>query len=177
MDKLTAIRSFASPGFTPARRVKIFNDHWYLVTMQNVERGQGDYLGLGEGEYSELLPGDKARERRDARLNHCNSIAEHSGPVFELLANQYGGDVRHVGYFATPKDASTKLDQCKTAYDKWIGDCRAEGDRHLKSAIAIEQGIGKSIMTAEMHRDCARDCFAVVDKHASGFRCDLKQIR
>ena len=93
------------------------------------------------------------------------------------MANQYGGEIRHSGYFPTPAAASAKLDECKAKYDKWLVDCRAEGDRHLKSAIALESGTGTSIMSAQMHRDCARDCFAVVDKHAAGFRCDVQQVR
>jgi hypothetical protein len=152
MDTLTAVRTFAKPGYTPTRHVRIFADRWYLVTMQNVERGQGDYMGLGEGEYTELLPGAKARERREARLNHCNAIAEYSGPVFELLANQYGGELRHVGYFPSIADLITKLDNCKADHDEWIADCRAEAQRHLASAEAIENGTGESIMSAELHR-------------------------
>jgi hypothetical protein len=177
MNRLTAIRTFAAPGVTPTKRVKLFNHRWYYVRMQNVERGQGDYVGLGEGEYTELLPGNKARERRDAHLNHCNAIAEYSGPVFDLFANRYGGELEHVGYFATPEDAAAKLDACKTSHDKWIRDCRIEGERHRATASAIEQGTGESILTAEMHRQAAKECDAVADQHADGFRCDLRKIR
>ncbi len=37
MNSLTAIRSFAKPGFCPVKRTRIFADRWYKVTFQNVE--------------------------------------------------------------------------------------------------------------------------------------------
>jgi hypothetical protein len=49
MDTLTAVRTFAKPGFCPVKRTRLFNDRWYKVTFQNVEHGQGDYIGLAAG--------------------------------------------------------------------------------------------------------------------------------
>src|ERR1035438_5880200 len=126
MNTLTVIRTFAHPGYTPARRVRICSSSWYRVTMQAVEHGPGDYMGLGEGTYTEILPGQKARERRDAHLNHCNAIEEYTGPIFELLCNRYGGAIQHVGYFASKGDVEKKLDERKAEHDKWISDLLVE---------------------------------------------------
>ena len=145
--------------------------------MQNVEHGQGDYVGLGEGEYVELLPGNTARERRDAHLNHCNRIQEYGGPVFELRTNRYGGELQHVGYFGTVEKMSAKLDARKAAHDKWIADCRAHGESHLRSAEAMESGTKSGFLTPVAHRLAATECFDVADKHEQGFRCDVVTVR
>jgi len=171
MNTLTAIRTFAKPGFSPAKRTKLFNDRWYI------ERGQGDYLGLGEGEYTELLPGNKARDRRDAHLNHCNRLAEYDGPVFELMANQYGGELRSFGFYPTIADLTVKLDSAKASHDKWVMDCRTEAAKHMATALELEHGTGKSIMTAEHHRQVSKDCTAVADKHKASFKCDARKVR
>ena len=68
MNTLTVIRTFAHPGYTPARRVRISNSAWYRVTMQNVERDpRCDYVGLGEGTYTEILPGQKSGDYAERR--------------------------------------------------------------------------------------------------------------
>jgi len=84
MDRVTAYRTFGDPSYSPTRRTRIRNDRFYLVTLQNVETdARTDYVGLGEGTYTELVGGAKAREYRDARLNHCNRVEEYAGPVWE----------------------------------------------------------------------------------------------
>jgi hypothetical protein len=89
MDRLTTIRSFGKPGCTPARHTRIYANRWYLVTFQNTGRDQGDGYYLAEGEYTSLLPGDRAREARDAKLNHCNNITEYKGLVFEVSIKRW----------------------------------------------------------------------------------------
>ena len=90
MNALTAVRSFARPGYCPVKHVRIFDNRYYVVRMQNVETDpRCDYVGLAEGEYTELMPGNKARERRDSRLNHCNGIAEWTGPVYCVTVYQF----------------------------------------------------------------------------------------
>ena len=81
---LTLHRTFSNAGYCPVKRVRIYSHRWYMVAMQNVERDQGDGMYLADGEYAELLPGTEARQRRDAHLNHCNGIAEYSGPVYTI---------------------------------------------------------------------------------------------
>lgn len=89
MDALTAYRSFAKPGYSPARgKIRIYKDRWYLCTFQNTEHDQGGGYYLAEGEYTELLPGGRARKARDARLNHLNAIEEHAGEVWEVVEVQ-----------------------------------------------------------------------------------------
>jgi len=90
MTRLDAVRSFAAPGYCPVRKVRVLDSKWYLVTLQNVERDQGDGMYLGAGEYTLLLPGAKAREYKVARLNHCNGIQEWQGPVYELQPKRWG---------------------------------------------------------------------------------------
>lgn len=179
MNSLTATRTFAAPGYTPARHVRILSSAWYKVTMQNVEHGQGDYAGLAEGTYTEILPGTEARKRRDAQLNHCNSIEVWTGSVWELRANQYGGELKHAGYYSTPEDMAREMDKRKHAHDKWIADCEAEAERHDAAADAIESEPQdrRPILTADEHRSAAAECLAVVAKHEHGFRCDLAEVR
>ncbi len=162
MNKLTALRTFANPSLTPTKGTKIFNDRWYQVTMQNTEHDIGDGYYLAEGEYVELLPGKAARERREARLNHCNSIVEYNGPVFELLTSQYGHELRGVGFYPSAEATMVKLDAEKAAHDKWVTDCIEEGLRHLDSAAKIVSGeVQKIGFDAAWHEGVALECFAV----------------
>ena len=82
MQTLTAHRTFGDAGYSPARRVRIFSDRWYQVVMQTVEHDQGGGMYLGDGEYVEIVPGTEARNRKTARLNHCNGIREYKGEVW-----------------------------------------------------------------------------------------------
>lgn len=84
-----SIHRWFNPGATPTRGTRVYRDRWYLVTMQNVGRDQGDGLWLAEGEYTDLVPGSEARNRRDSRLNHCNRIAEYRGPVYQVVIGRY----------------------------------------------------------------------------------------
>jgi len=129
MNRLDAIRTFAQPGYCPAKQLRIHKDRYYLVKMQNVETDpRVDYVGLGVGEYLELLPGSAARERRDARLNHCNAIAEYDGPVFAVLTTQYGNwnPERKPHYSPSKEDVEAYIKAQRDAHDKWLDDCEKE---------------------------------------------------
>src|SRR5260370_29215191 len=129
MNRLDAIRNFAQPSYCSAKRVRIHKDRYYLVKMQNVETDpRVDYVGLGVGEYLELLPGNAARERRDARLNHCNAIAEYSGPVFAVLTSSYGhwDTSRKPRYFPTEADALEFVRTERAKHEKWLQDCEKQ---------------------------------------------------
>jgi len=95
VNTLTAIRTFGKPSYTPAKRVRIYKDRWYLTTMQNTEHDQGDGYYLADGEYTELVPGAEAKDRRDSRLNHCNRIAEYVGPVWAVDYRYYPSMTYH----------------------------------------------------------------------------------
>ena len=117
MTHLDAVRNFANPGFSPARRVVIYDSKWYLCTMQNVDHdGLTDYIGLGEGEYRELLPGKKARERKFARLNHCNGIQIWTGPVFRLQAIRWGRADRDPSWTGTPEGIAAAQQALQAEY-------------------------------------------------------------
>lgn len=116
-------RTFGDAGYSPAKgKVRIYNNRWYMVTMQNVEHdGLTDYIGLAAGTYRELVPGKEARERRDAHLNHCNAVQEYRGPVYGLHRNERGRRREPVYYpseeaaeSAGQTWADTELAQCRT---------------------------------------------------------------
>jgi len=87
MNHLTAIRNFANPGYTPTKgKIRIFDNRWYLCVFQNTEHDIGGGYYLAEGEYTQVLPGKKARDARDSRLNHLNAIKEYDGPVWQLTS-------------------------------------------------------------------------------------------
>jgi len=179
MDKLTAIRCFAAPGFTPAKRVRIRNDRWYLVRFQNVETNPlADYVGLADGEYVRLLPGIAARQAREARLNHCNAIQEYAGPVFETLTSQYGHEITSRGFFPTEADAQAEVTRQKTAHDKWIADCLKQSEKYLANADKVRRGeYPKSIMSADHYESSARDCVRVATENAETFKSEIRVIR
>jgi hypothetical protein len=179
MDKLTALRTFGNPSISPAKRTKIFADRWYLVTMQNVERDpRCDYVGLGEGTYQELLPGNKARERRDARLNHCNHIVEWDGNVYEAFASRYGSEAQHLAWFPTVDETFDAITAEKAKHDKWIADCQHEQEIHETAAKAIDAGeVTTSILSVDLHRESAANCAKVIEQYREAFRCDIKKIR
>ena len=88
MNTLTAIRSFGKPGYCPTK-TRVQNNKWYLVEMQDVETDpRCDYVGLKDTTTIYLMPGKIAREKRQARLNHCNRIAEYTSNVFALTSNK-----------------------------------------------------------------------------------------
>ena len=175
MNRTTLLRTFASPAYRPrAARVRIYSDRWYIVTMQNVERGM-DYLGLGEGEYTELVPGADARDRRDARLNHCNRVTEHLGPVYRAAFNPYATNTERVTYHATEAAARAWAEGNATAgRDKWLADLARERDRAL---ILAESAISPTFNTT-FYRDKAADCARVLaEAQATPWPWSVTQIR
>lgn len=128
MNKLTAIRTFAAPGFCPVKRTRIFANRWYKVTMQNTERDMGDGYYLAEGEYVELIPGNEARRRRDARLNHCNRIEEWTGPVYALFTTYYGSwnGSRQPEYFGDLESLEKAVKKAYGDHLQWISKVNAE---------------------------------------------------
>ena len=127
MDRMTAYRTFGQPGYTPVKHVKIFNDRWYRCRFQNVETDpRSDYVGLGEGEYVEILPGQKARTARDARLNHLNGLEEWTGPVFKVERPQWN-DSKYVG----------SAEEANALKAKWQAD-NAKSMAEAMDAIAKE---------------------------------------
>lgn len=131
MDKLNAYRTFRKSSYTPVDK-RIYKDRWYLCTFQNIERdGLTDYIGLGEGEYQELLPGDKAREARDARLNHLNAIREWNGQVWKVIHPYMYGLVK---YFGSKDEA-----------DNYANKVMEEGEYRLKRSLqSIEKELNMS---------------------------------
>ena len=169
MDKLTAIRTFAAPGFTPARHVKIFKDRWYRVRFQNVERDpRCDYVGLGEGEYTQLLPGAKAREARDARLNHCNGISEYHGSVFALYTTRYGRMNDNAEYFTGLDEMHAGLCARSREHAKWIEDCGKELRQHIERQQAKPE---------DWRAEAILSCAAVIQKYANAFDYRAERIR
>jgi len=128
MDRMTAYRNFGNAGYTPARKVKIYSDRWYLCTFQNVERNSlCDYIGLGEGEYTELLPGAKAREAKFAHLNHLNKVAEYTGQVWAVT------------------DRLTQYTTSEVAASKLAAQINAEIDAdHVKALAWYDKELAKS---------------------------------
>jgi hypothetical protein len=169
MDRLTAIRTFGSSSFTPAKRTKIFADRWYLVTFQNVETDPMiDYVGLGEGEYSQLLPGNKARESRDAKLNHCNAIVEYTGPVYAAYTTSYGTMREAPMYFGDVDALHTHIASRKAEHDKWISDCQQELARLQSEQDLKYQGWRESAI---------RDCTRVIAERKDGFAYRVEKER
>jgi hypothetical protein len=172
MDKLTAFRVFGNSRLTPAKHAKVFNDRWYLVRMQNTERDQGDGYYLAEGEYVELLPGNKARERREARLNHCNGITEYFGFVLEGFAAQYG-TVRSIGYFTSVKDAFDAITKQYQDHEKWIRDVRHEADLAQVRADAADPRGDRTF-----HLNRVADIQQTLAKYVGQpYRCDIRIVR
>lgn len=131
-------RQFGNPGYTPAKRTRIENKKWYLVTLQNVETNPlCDYVGLADGQYTELLPGHKAREKREARLNHCNAIQEYKGPVYQLQAIQHGRASYYPEWATSEAAAAKAAAKLEAEYQEF----REELQKELTKAEA-EQAAG-----------------------------------
>jgi hypothetical protein len=170
MNKLSAIRTFANPGFTPTKRTRVRNDRWFIVRSQNIERDpRCDYVGLGEGEYTQLLPGSETRKLRDARLNNCNAITEYDGPVFEVRTSSYGSeDVTHKGYFATGAEAQAAAEVERAKHDKWIADVKSELANHIRSNEAKPE---------QWREGAIRDCRRCLEERADKFHFEVKAVR
>ena len=159
MNALTAARTFARPGLCPAKAVRIFNDRWYAVRFQNVETDpRCDYVGLADGEYTELLPGIEARRARDSRLNHCNDIAEWTGPVFRVDLSAFG---RPLGsgprWYVSPAGADKAVEAHLARRAEHIAAGLKEADRHFTQTIeslkasARRSGIGIACLDDPNH--------------------------
>ena len=161
MDTLTAVRSFARPGYSPTQgRVRIFNSRYYRVTFQNVERDpRADYVGLAEGEYTELLPGKQARAARDNRLNHCNAIALHTGDVYRLTFadNWYFWKPQDALFFASTEDAEAHVQALKAEHAAQFTRWQKQLERKASTTAAEERaraeqsGIGASFLDDPAH--------------------------
>jgi hypothetical protein len=103
VNKLSAIRNFSNPGYCPVKSTRLYNDKWYLVEMQDVERNpMTDYVGLADTSTVYLWPGNKTRQERDSRLNHCNKIVEYTGNVFALTSDK----MRIIEYYPSMQSAN-----------------------------------------------------------------------
>ena len=131
MNKLSAIRTFQNPGFSPVRgkgrgKLRIFDNRFYMVTFQNMEVDTGrDYIGLADGEYTELLPGRQAREAREAHLNHCNAIVEYTGPVYSVILAPHGYPQTYV-YAGSEAAADNLIYKMWAEETAWLASCQRE---------------------------------------------------
>ena len=129
MNHLSAIRTFGKPGYTPAKHTRIYDNRWYLCTFQNVETdSRFDYVGLGKGEYQELLPGLAAIQARDAHLNHLNALREWTGPVFRLAFIYYTKPDIH--YYPTREAAE------KQGHD-WANEHETQAAASLAASLRL----------------------------------------
>jgi hypothetical protein len=171
MNTVTAIRTFAQPGFSPAKRTKIYAGRYYVVTMQNVERNpMFDYVGLGDGEYTQLVTGTEARNRRDARLNHCNRIQEWNGPVFAVLTSQYGNfdTSRRPVYFGSQEDVDTYILSEQNKHVLWISDVVRELNKHILAQVEKPE---------DWRASAIRDCQKCLDTRRDAFKFESLKIR
>jgi hypothetical protein len=138
--------------------------------MQNTERDMGDGYYLADGEYTELLPGSAARERREARLNHCNAIAEYSGPVFAVLTSSYGhwDTSRKPSYFPTEADALEFVRTERAKHEKWLQECEKQ--------LAIYQA-KYDAKPEEWLAGGIRDCKRVMAENQNTFRFETLPVR
>jgi hypothetical protein len=139
--------------------------------MQNVETDpRVDYVGLGRGEYVELLPGSAARERRDARLNHCNAIAEYDGPVFAVMTSQYGhwNSDRKPHYSPSKADADAYIKAQRDAHNKWIEDCEKEQARYDAAQVSEPEA---------WRAGAIEDCKRTIANNRNSFRSEMLEVR
>ena len=169
MNTLTAVRTFAKPGYCPVKRTRIFADRWYKVTFQNVEHGQGDYIGLGEGEYVQLLPGNKAREARDAHLNHCNAIQEYTGDVWEVYTTHYGHMRQHPVYVSCRESADLTVELARLEHSKWLQDVATSREKYAAGLLAKPNETWRNGSIA--------DCDRILAIGMTTFDSTIKQIK
>lgn len=152
MDALTAIRSFGIPSFSPAKRVRIFNKRWYLLEMQNVETDpRCDYMGLAEGTYVLLLPGSKAREQRDCKLNHCNAIVEWKGQVWTVSEQPYACGQWQTSWYADEKEARQEVEKFHQKRFDWLRKVeKSREDATMKGRLTTVQECDRVI---KKHKD------------------------
>jgi hypothetical protein len=171
MNALTAVRTFAKPGYSPAKQTRIFADRYYLVSMQNTERDMGDGYYLAEGEYRELLPGDAARARRDARLNHCNRVTEWDGEVWAVLTSTYGhwDTSRKPKYAGSQAEANAYVAEARAVHEKWLVDCEKE---LVKYQAKYDASPTESWLAKRVH-----DCSRVITENQDTFKFEVLQVR
>jgi hypothetical protein len=127
--------------------------------MQNVETDpMTDYVGLAEGEYTVLLPGNQARARRDSKLNHCNNVQEYRGPVYRIDVFKFG----HEG--AKESTFCRSMEECVPIADKWavgrqkyLDDLIKEAEYQEEKAGWREQS-GRSVLRINERLDIAKSC-------------------
>lgn len=171
MNTLTAIRTFAKPSFTPVKHTRIFAERWYKVTFQNVETDpRCDYVGLAKGEYTELLPGNKAREARVARLNHCNNIQEWHGEVWEVVTSCYGhlSGTRPV-FRSSQESAKLTVDVARQDHAKWVSDVAKEQEHYRAQLVQHPDQTWR--------QGSIDDCQRILDAGMSTFQFTIRQIR
>jgi hypothetical protein len=162
--------------------------------MQNVERDQGDGVYLGQGEYLELLPGDEARARRDARLNHCNGIAEYEGPVYSLVTYAYNhmDNPSCPTYHPSEEAVKAAAERFQEKRWEWIWSMERDRDKHLgmtpekivsnakRSGVGVAR-IGDPSYIMERLEDSrlrAGEIQAVINRHKDvDWKCEIKQVR
>jgi len=116
------------------------------------------------------LPGNAARERRDARLNHCNAIAEYSGPVFAVLTSSYGhwDTSRKPVYACSQANADAIVEASRILHAKWIADC----EKQLASYQAKYDAKPEDWLAGGI-----RDCKRVIAENQGTFRFETLPVR
>ena len=196
MNRLTAYRTFGMASYTPAKGVRLMDSKWYVVRFQNVERDpRTDYIGLAEGEYTELLRGSAARRARDAHLNHCNGIAEHKGPVYQLAVWELGNGPRPAKMYGIPQyynsegEARTGATRFEREGVGYIAKCLEQAakyeaynpEKFIRDAKATGVGIAlvddsQAIAEAvEMHHKWGRGSRAAAFKYTSSW--EIRRVR
>ena len=169
MNTLTALRTFGKSSLTPAKGTRILDSKYYLVTMQNTERDMGG-IYLADGEYRELLTGHAARQRRDARLNHCNHITEWTGPVFAVLTSRYGflDTSRKPNYVGSQVEADAFVADARNEHSQWLVKCsEALAMYQAKYAAKPEEWLAGAI----------RNCERVIRENQNTFCFEILQVR
>ncbi len=116
------------------------------------------------------IPGDAAREKRDARLNHCNAIAEYDGPVFAAITTQYGNwSTDRKPHYATSKDdAEAYIKAQRDAHDKWIADCEKELAQY-EAAFAAKPESWRA--------GAIEDCKTTIREYRNAFKSETLEVR
>jgi len=121
--------------------------------MQNTETDQGGGLYLAEGEHTQLVTGQEARRRRDARLNHCNAIAEYRGPVWKVLRYQWNRPNQWPDYAASLADVEELRQHNDTEAQRHFQQFQAEVDRFRMQA---DNGGSRAYTAEECRRNAER---------------------
>jgi hypothetical protein len=160
MNETTA-RRLCHPSYTPAQRMRIYNDLWYAVTLQDVEHNpMADYVGLADTQTTVILPGAEARRERDSHWNRCNAIAEYHGPVYQLEQPH-----RPPRWYPSQEAAWSE-------HQRIVADDRARLAEVEKSAIAYESA------PADQHVQwCAQNCREYIARHQKPPAAVIRKVR